>query len=208
MLKKTIEDTAHNFNEYELGIIDKFIEKSDYESAYNECETALKIMPDNTDLINKKNNVEAKLPISLMECYTSSTAKDGAAYPISSPYHTVTDLFGNKYSTASDGFVYRKYETWGIVEKHGTSDFYLNGQYSKLSAAAVVVEHAFADDSCAIDIYGDDKLLYSTKVDNKSTPSDLFEVDVTGVKWLVIDAKIKSNLSKYVAIVNPTLYYK
>ncbi len=213
LVADTLEEVSEEFVNYEIAIIDGFISESDYESAYNECNVALAILPGESDLVSKKDYCEERLPIPLMDLYVSSQdSGEGMVYLIDGSYNnTVTDLFGNDYDTAGDGFFFNTWETWGKEEKWGYAEFYLDGKFKSISGSALVVTYYGLDEDeyAELYIYGDDELLYQESVTNQSTPDDLFNVDVSGVEWLQIKIVIYDGGVRHdVAVVNSTLYYE
>lgn len=207
LLKKTIEDTAQKFINNELDIIEEFIKKSDYESAFNECEKALQIQPSSSDLNEKKQYVEERLPVSLMKFYNSNTADNwDNTFNFLSQTEKMNDLFGNDYG-GSDGF-------YLFIGSAATiaSDYYLNNQFNRLRTFAVVCHHQLGESqSFKLNIYGDDKLISEYTITNKTAPEDVIDIDVSGVKWLrieIVDFGGGALQTRYIGVVNPTLYYK
>ena len=209
LIAETYEETSNEFVEYELAIIDSFIETSDYESALAECVNALNILPNASDLVDKKDYVEERQPIPLTDKFTSATTTDYDVITTlisNSSSGTITDLFGNTYSSDGDGLFFESQYSYDGY--YASADFYLDGEFSKLTLAAIMAEEPLkSGEKCTIDIYGDGELIDTITVNNQSTPYDLIELDVGGVEWLQIDATFTYQFTT-AAIVNTTLYYE
>ena len=63
-------------------------------------------------------------------------------------------------------------------------------------------------------IYGDDELLFEKSITNRSTPDELFDVDIIDVDWLKIEISIDggygwpNDYPVAVAVVNAQVYYE
>ena len=208
LLKTTIDETEDSFVSYEVAIIDAFIEVSDYESAYEQAKQALTVLPNSSELKEKKDYAEDRLPVSMMGSYNSTTS-DGYnnSYYLLSDKTEMEDLFGNDYG-GGDGFcIY-----FGAYQQTVGVDFYLNEEFSKFTATTVICKEQLTDnETLDLYIYGDDELIYQKAITNQTTPDDLLDIDVSGVTWLKIEfvkdgGTVFSDV--YVAVANPILYYK
>ena len=209
LIAETYEETSNAFVEYELAIIDSYIDVSDYVSAFDECKSALDILPNASDLVSKQNYVEERQPVTLMDYYNSDTADNwGNSYHLLSYPSYMYDLFGNDHAGEDGFYIY----FGGGGQQTVAVDFYLNEQFNKLETVVLVCEEQLGDSkSFEMNIYGDDELICQKSITNKTAPDEIVDVDVSGVTWLTIEfvdfgGTVLSD--RYVAVINPTLYYE
>ncbi|MBR3533617.1 MAG: hypothetical protein IKN80_07035 [Clostridiales bacterium] len=197
-----LSETEDAYTEAELAIIQGFIDDSDYESAYDECVSALNRVPGRSELVTQRDYCEQRLPVSLDVCFNSGETM----YDISAG-EIVTDLFGNSYDAGSNCFVFYEDNDF-TLSIAGTADYYLNCNYDVLTLA-ITPEDEYTDGytgTPVFRIYGDDDVIYEQTVSNRSTPTE-FEVNVSGVTWLTLEYEVPGPdyVSVPLIIVNPEL---
>ena len=211
---KTTEDTKAKYVTYELEIINAYIKKYDYESASNECEKALEIVPAQEDIISKRDYAQEMIskeqnPVPLMNYYVSDQTNSCSYTAIDNRYGSIKDIFGNEYANVGDGFYFYTYDTWGCTNKTGYAEFRVNKQFSMLKLSAVVFHHSLSSEAkVEMNIYGDDKLLISKKITNRTAPDNIFRVDISNVEWIRIEFKIYDSGLNHVGVIKPMLISK
>lgn len=177
----------------ELGVIQGYIDNSDYEAAYDECNTALNRVPGRSELVTQRDYCEQRLPVPLDDCFSSSSGIHGYGDPSGSE-----GLFDNIF-TDDDFLMYA--DNAGFEGFGNYADFYLDGQYDILRLGVTPFEHIYGD-YVVFSIIADDEVIYEQSITNRTTP-DLFDIDVSGVTWLRIS--FSSELSNRIVVVNPQL---
>lgn len=185
-LEKNVQDRelAAKLDVYEeiykneiLGQMSTIYGTNGYEGIMSLLAEAIKILPDDEDLLREYKLWESRKPILLTEIEEYS--KDGVDCNGSSGNNT--DNYGTSYlSYIVDSSGY-------IGSKHYI-EYYLGGEYSIFKASVYVTEHSqgYSTDEAAILIYGDDELLFSySDISSKDKPKEI-SVDISGVEFLKI----------------------
>lgn len=200
LLESTKKEITGKYTEFELEIIEELMNKSDYESAYEECLAALKVLPGQSDFISKRDYCAERFPVALNSCFNSKSSEGYSWYFTS---REIKDLFGNKYDNDTTPIMdCWKYGEW--------ADFYLNDQFAILTLGVTPREGYSFDEWTSngiLRIYGDDKLIYETEITNHTTPNDRFDVDVSGVTWLRIELTRPDSYVAQIIFVDPELKY-
>lgn len=105
------------------------------------------------------------------------------------PYYTKTDdLYVSQQIVDTLGNVYATgLQSWWCHSEPQSNTYYINGNYSLLTATVIVDEMSKGSKELAsIYIYGDDNCLYSVDVTSDQKPFEI-AVDITGVTDLTID---------------------
>ena len=176
-----LSETEDAYTEAELAIIQGFIDDSDYESAYDECVSALNRVPGRSELVTQRDYCEQRLPVPLDNTFNSGS--DYFLADIGYYIGSEEDLFGNHYDV-EDGY---------FALQGGFADYYLNCQYDTLSLAVTFPSCTYSDE-IHFNIYGDDELIYQQVVTTRTAPN-VFNVDVSGVTWLRIEIEDNGGLS-------------
>ena len=192
-LNQQISEAEDAYTASELEIIQGFIDAADYESAYDECNTALNRVPGRSELVTQRDYCEQRLPVPLDDCFSSSSGIHGYGDPSGSE-----GLFDNIF-TDDDFLMYA--DNAGFEGFGNYADFYLDGQYDILRLGVTPFEHIYGD-YVVFSIIADDEVIYEQSITNRTTP-DLFDIDVSGVTWLRIS--FSSELSNRIVVVNPQL---
>lgn len=98
----------------------------------------------------------------------------------------ITDTLGNVYSTGL--------ESWWCNSEPQSNTYYINQEYSLLTAVVVVNEVSKGSKEVAsIDIYGDDECLYHIDITSDMKPIEI-AIDISSVTDLRIDMKGRGNI--------------
>ncbi len=175
-LEKTVSEVTDLYAEQEIEIVDKYMEKYDYKSAYNECVAALNLIPGQEDLIAKRDYCSPRLPVPLNDYFKS---KD----------YSETWYLNKEECEDTHGNVYPV----GTICMLGSYDFFpqwvtfdIGGKYDLLSIG-------FATDGFAstalksygrFAVYGDGELIFDLKISDDTKPEDRYDIDISGVKEL------------------------
>ena len=157
----------------------KMAEKN-FDEAMSLLREARKLLPDHEALTNKLKEVEAKKPISITSLLAVNTNKWGT-WNEGSP----TDPFGNDYSTACNYVIHTGYDLISMNMSHYT-EYRLYGKYETLSGVFCTHIDSPEDRINRVQIYVDDKLVYTSKDFNRKSDATKFTVDVSGAEYVKI----------------------
>ncbi len=177
----TYPEVAEKLEEYTAAYVKKEIESADgmvkdgdYDGAIEELGNALTTLPSNEELTKKKKELEDSKPVPLSdfkitnsEHFEQITVDDGAA----------EDSIGNVYAP---GNLYKSWEDNG----NGLAEIYVGKEYTKLSGICATSDEC-TEATGRLEIYADDKMIYSQKFNRKSTPFNI-DLDITNCEWLKI----------------------
>lgn len=148
---------------------------SGYSAAIDVLNKGLTVLPGDTTFLEKIEEYEKYIPINLfsLDYFNSS---DNSYNIVKGPY-VETDNIGEVHSGS--------YEI-GIGYGDDWATYRINGNYSKLTGSFYILfENRSTKTDSILNIYGDDKLLYTVTITGGKEPVD-FTVDISGVNYLKI----------------------
>ncbi len=183
--KEVTKEITSAYNSYCSSYVSQVINEAGnkvkakkYDEALALLNEALKIVPDNVTL--QKEIVEVKelqpLPISSLT-------------PVVSDYWgtwntaDAKDTFGNDYSTACN---YMKLGNWAY-ERDQYAEYRLYGKYSTLTGSIAPHSDSDKDRISYLQIYVDDKLVYTSRDINRKTDPIDFSINVSGADYVKIN---------------------
>ena len=156
---------------YEAQVIaqaDTIINKEKYDEAINLIDEALKVLPNSSILIQKKENIilsKPKMLINVLKPYeTKEYSEKGAGQSMS--------MGGTKY--------YNGFQLEGWSASHAI--FNLNSQYTQITGIVGHIDGSYKSDE-TLRIFADGVLIYTIEVGYQNLPQD-FSIDVKDVKQL------------------------
>jgi len=158
-----------------LSSADAFFEDRKIDEAIAEVTTALKVLPSNQTLQDKKDELQAAKPIAI-----TSLNQLNAKYWTWNE-ETVEDPFGNDYSSCCNFFVKTNTTiTPSYVE------YRVYGNYSYLTG--IIAPHADIGEryNGVVQVYADDVLVYTSPTVTQKTDAFNFEVDISGTEYIKI----------------------
>lgn len=163
------------------------VDKKDFSGAVSALNAGLRNLPGNETLSKKLTEVKAKQPVSITELEPILWGEWGTWND-----SEAKDTFGNDYSSACN---YMKLSGIHNVLYYDTNttehyaEYRLYGNYTTLTGA--IVPHSDsgqgADDYSYLQIYVDDKLVYTSANISRKTDSIEFSIDVTGADYIKIN---------------------
>lgn len=175
-LSEKYNDLKNDYSEYIVKESKTYADKGDYQRAASLIEAAKKKVGDTDELTKAYDEYKVYIPIYIHQL--SYLSSEGSV--------STSDYFnGNRDNTD------KEYDSYFCVDGSGQKEFwaeyYINGNYTKFSGVcAVSKRNANDSDTKYFEIYGDDKLLYTSPTMTKGVLPEEFSVDVTGVKVLKI----------------------
>ena len=154
---------------------DAFLAERKMDEALAEVNAALKVLPSNQTLKDKKDELQAAKPIAI-----TSLDQLNAQYWTWNE-KTAEDPFGNDYSSSCNYFVKTNQTiTPSYVE------YRVYGKYSCLSG--IISPHADIGEryNGVIQVYADDVLVYTSPTVTQKTDAFPFEVDISGAEYIKI----------------------
>ncbi|MBR3039709.1 MAG: protein kinase [Lachnospiraceae bacterium] len=177
-------DVDGKMTEYENKIVSDALTQADaamaerkYSEAIRIVEDALTTLPGNQTLNDKKVEIENSKPVSIT---TLTPLNGGFDWNEGDP----TDPFGNTYSDVSNYAIFKSTYSW--TDQGGYEEYRLYGDYKTLSASIAPQADIVVAGKGQIQVYADDKLVYTSPVVNRKTDSFSFEVDITGAEYVKI----------------------
>ena len=171
------------FNEYAkeyagqiIRETDAKMEQKDFSGAMSVLREALKLLPENEVLKQKAEEVEAKKPVSITSLLAVNSRWGN--WNEGSP----TDPFGNDYSTACNYVIHTGY--YSLYPYY--TEYRLYGKYETLSGVFCTHIDSPEGNVSRLQIYVDDKLVYTSKDFNRKTDATRFTVDVGGAEYIKI----------------------
>ncbi len=146
----------------------KFNESKDYEGAIDILMLAQVDLPDSVELQNALDQYRLYRPIELKDI----TVLYEEGYPIQYHDWETFDNCGNRYS--------HRYVSGG----KGKTVYLLNGKYDVIKGVVFIWENSKNYNNGSLEIYGNDRLLYSSGELKPGTMPIDFEVSVTGIVQL------------------------
>ena len=134
--------------------------------------------------MEKLQDIKDNTPISL----SSMKAVNQDGYQVCS--YDMEDTFGNVYTNNVVQLNYKWIEKSSKVTS-SYAEFYLDKKCSKFIATVGVSDGSSDDQEGVIEIYADDKLIYTSTTLNRSTKPFNVELDVSNVEWFKILLKPK-----------------
>lgn len=167
--------------EYESRIVSGAIADADaamkerkYSEAIRIVEAALNTLPNNKDLSDKKTEIENSKPVSIT---TLTPLNGGFKWNVGDP----TDPFGNTYSDVSNYVIFNAPE---YSKSTGYEEYRLYGNYTSLSGMLAPHTGIPENGQGQVQVYVDDKLVYTSPMVGRKTDAFGFEVDITGAEYI------------------------
>ena len=190
-IKDKREECVVEYRKIVISQADKELNESGYESAIDTINEAIKVIGNDDELQQKIEEYEEYKPVSLKDL-------------------TVTygdSIYGNSYSFSSSEKDPRDEINEGVMLLvDGTVEFYIGQEYStlkgKIDPTNYFERSALAD--TRLNIYADDKLVYSSPVITYKTDDLEFSADIKGADYLKFDLE---NVSGFDAFPEDIMFY-
>lgn len=157
---------------------DKFLAEKRYDEAKNVLTQAIKLLPNSQVLSDKLVKVEAQQPVSLSELIMINS--DSWEWNTGAP----VDTFENDYSTAKNYVIISNVQAGDSDYPYG--EFRLYQKYTTFTGTISPHTTYDADAKGYVQIFADDKLVYTSKILNRKTDAFTFSINVTGVDYIKI----------------------
>ena len=181
-------DILSAYNEYTDAYVSNVLAATDllmadrkHADALAEITAALKVLPNNEQLLNRQTEINAAKPISITTL-TPVNRDDWGGWNEGSP----VDPFGNDYSTACNYVIFHGYDLGIRVNEEHYEEYRLYGKYSLLTGSIVDHIDCPEDRINRLQIYADDTLVYTSVDLTRKTDAINFAIDVTGVEYVKI----------------------
>ena len=183
--KKSLYET--NYIDDVISEADNFVGNKKYTQAVALLEEALGKYPANKTLKDKLEHIKKIKPTDISKLTPINQGSGGFD---STDWNSgvPTDPFGRVYSTSENFIIFTGAGNGGNIYK----EYRLYGNYSSLSGFVCPYNDMHENGEMTIQILGDDRVLYETKVVRKMDPLN-FNVDITDVNYL----KIKVSYSEW-----------
>lgn len=171
-------------NEYERSVIqvsNDLISENRYEAAIDEVESALTVLPNNENLTKQLNKIQSNKPVSLS---TLTPINGGWEWNEGSP----TDPFGTTYSNVSN---YKIFE--GAYNDEHYAEYRVYGKYKRFTASLIPHMDIRENGNSQVQIYADDKLVYTSPTIGRKTDMINVSADVSGAEYIKIVVQVKDN---------------
>ena len=173
-LKAAYRKYCQQYEDEVLAQVDALLAEKDFDGAIALLNKALTVLSDNENLTNKRNEVEAKKPVSI----TTLTPINGSwDWNEGNP----VDPFGNDYSSACNFAIH---EMLGDGTKSIEYRVYQN--YSTLTGSIAPYKSIEEDGEACIKIYADDVLIYTSPTITRKTDAFEFSVNITNAEYIII----------------------
>lgn len=183
-LNTLLQDYKEKYINSIIAQSEEYIAINDYQDAQSVLEDAISQIGQEDVLMEKLQDIKDNTPISL----SSMKAVNQDGYQVCS--YDMEDTFGNVYTNN----VVQLNSKWIEKSSKVTSsyaEFYLDKKCSKFIATVGVSDGSSDDQEGVIEIYADDKLIYTSTTLNRSTKPFNVELDVSNVEWFKILLKPK-----------------
>lgn len=185
------------YNSYSSSYITEILDKADmlmlersYSMAIEVINEGLRILPNNSNLMDKLAEIESSKPVSLANL---SAFNGGWEWNNLEPM----DSFGNNYSSACNYVVFSDYygnilpqdgflskETNGY--RHVYAEYRVVGGYTYLTMQLAPYYSICTDGKAFVQIYADDTLIYTSPIINRKTEAFVCEVDISKAEYVKI----------------------
>lgn len=152
---------------------DKYIEQKDFRGAMAVINEALGFLNTNPVLSQKLGSIEDQMPVSITEALLINRAGRGE-WNEGSP----VDPFGNDYSDAANYFISRGYNY--------EFEYRVYGAYSHITFTLAPHSDIRSNGRIYIQIYADDRLVYTSKIIGRKTDAFSANVNITGADYITI----------------------
>ena len=167
------------YNEYSAkyvdsikNTVDSLIAKKDFTSASKAINDALRVLPNNASLKTLMSEVEAKAPVSIAELIPINATNNWNR----NTDKELVDALGFTYYDAINAFA-----PW----QDGYGEYYIKGMYTTVSGELTSYYHMTEERECHLQIYADDKLIYTSPEITQKTEAFSFEVNIPeGTKFI------------------------
>lgn len=167
-------------NEYVIRTCDEadeHIERKDFRAAMAVINEALSYLGVNATLSQKLASIEDQMPVSITEVLLINYSNSwGATVEWNSGLPE--DPFGNDYSDSANFAIFPGYDH--------AFEYRIYGEYSQLSLIVAPYSDISSDARGYIQIYADDRLLYTSKNIDRKTDAFSVNVDITGADYITI----------------------
>ncbi len=168
--------TVNDFVSKTVNQADVLMSERNYSSAKKLINEAIKLLPNNSTLSDKLTEIEEKSPVSI----TNLTPINGGwEWNQGAP----TDPFGNNYSNSINYAILQ-----GENNKTIFAEWRVYGDYSTLTGNISPYTNMRISGMAYIQIYADDKLVYTSPIVARKTDIFSFESDISGAEYIKIVA--------------------
>lgn len=172
-----ISSVTVEYETYVIATADAHLEKYEYDSALEVVDGGLAVLTQSSALINKKAAIEAAIPVSLSKELMINS--DGWFWNEGVP----VDPFNNDYSSSSNYVIISTYERHSETSY---GEFRVYNKYNKLSGKITPHKGISETDTCYIQIYADDTLLYTSPEVGRKTDTIVLDLDIKNADYIKI----------------------
>ena len=170
--------------------VQQYLDANDYNGALKTANSALGVLPGNSDLTALRKRVEDETPTYLNELVV-----------IDSKYYKYSeDIF-----TDSFGDVYDGYHLFDPCSRNAYVVYNLNDRYTKFTCSIVAAQSTGSDREFSVAIYLDGKLAYTLTDFTKTTGKQNVIIDVTNVTKMEIKTSADEYSNSTLAVVNASV---
>lgn len=172
------------YNEYKKSFVEITIEQAkeetknkNYDKATSIINEALNIVSDEK-LTAELSAIDEVRPVKLEEL----TISESDNFTQITDLTPTNDVVGNTYSPDNLFQISASAESWGSGYE-GYADYYLNYKYKKLQGKLAIADTSDTTNA-TLTIYGDKKIIWTSKSLSRTTAPIEFDVDISKVDWL------------------------
>lgn len=164
---------------YVQGIVAKaeqLMQNRDFSGAISLINTALQVLPDNSTLLAKKAEVEEAKPLSITDALMINSllfSEWNSGAPI--------DPFGNDYSRTANYAIIHRYVG---NSTYSYEEYRVYGRYSTITGTIAPYYETPEDSAWWLQIYADDRLVYTSPVVGRKTDAIDFSVNISGADYI------------------------
>ncbi len=157
---------------------DQLMQDKAFSDAISLVNTALQVLPNNSDLLAKKTELEEARPLSITDALMiNSTLFYGGPFPEWNSGAPI-DTFGNDYSRAAN------YAILGCWNDGTYEEYRVYGKYATITGTIAPYYDTHVDRTWWLQIYADDRLVYTSPVVGRKTDAIDFSVNISGADYI------------------------
>ncbi len=178
-LQAAVNSVKSAYSAYAKKLVANCLASRDYNTAYTYLVEACALMPEDAALQALLADIEVSAPTGLHKLAPGASNR---FQPVSTGH--ASDAFGNSYNGPNLFRLTAKSGDWDDADLgYVKYDLTQSGSFSRLFGTVVMASDSSAG-NCAIRVYGDGRLLYTTPMLTRDSAPVRLDVDLTGVKEL------------------------
>lgn len=201
-IEAMINDYSKKYEKQVISQVDSLIEKSKYDEGIAVIDDVLEILPDNTTLLSKKEEIQTSLPQNMIEVVPAYQNGGNPYTEYCSSNSGGTETFSMGGVKYSNGMTFNA--DYNVFNDISWAIYNLEGKYTSLEFTVCHVDGTYNGDETSLQIFYDGNLSKEIPLKPDMSPQKI-KIDLTGVNQLKLQVPASGGDNPLYGVGNPMI---